>query len=144
MNCDELEKLISAYVDGELLQFDAQRVENHVADCPRCAATLAEYRKMAGEMKGLRFREPDDEELKKARPQVVVKVTRGAGWLLTIGFAVAWLLLGAYLFLTDPEPDTFVKVMVMGLILGFVLLLVSVLHERLVERKADRYKEIQK
>ena len=52
MNCDEFENLISAYVDGELLQFDAQRVENHVADCPRCAATLTEYRKMAGEMKG--------------------------------------------------------------------------------------------
>ena len=144
MNCDEFENLISAYVDGELLQFDAQRVENHVADCPRCAATLAEYRKMAGEMKGLRFREPDDEELRKARPQVVVKVTRGAGWLLTVGFAVAWLLTGAYLFLTDPEPGTLVKVMVMGLILGFVLLLVSVLHERLFERKTDRYREIRK
>jgi anti-sigma factor RsiW len=47
MTCDEAEILIHALIDGELDAGHAREVEAHVAQCPRCAASLAEYRQMS-------------------------------------------------------------------------------------------------
>lgn len=34
---------LSAYLDSELVPHDHNRIANHLADCPKCAATLKEY-----------------------------------------------------------------------------------------------------
>lgn len=47
MTCDEAEILIHALIDGELDAGHAREVEAHVAECPRCAAALAAYRRMS-------------------------------------------------------------------------------------------------
>src|ERR1700719_2980348 len=48
MTCDEAEVLLNALIDGELDAGHAREVEQHVATCPRCTATLAAYRQMSG------------------------------------------------------------------------------------------------
>jgi anti-sigma factor RsiW len=48
MTCDEAEVLLNALIDGELDAGHAREVEQHVATCARCAATLAAYRQMGG------------------------------------------------------------------------------------------------
>ena len=48
MTCDEAEILLNALLDGELDAGHAREVEQHVATCPRCTATLAAYRQMSG------------------------------------------------------------------------------------------------
>jgi anti-sigma factor RsiW len=60
MTCDEAEILIHALLDGELDAGHAREVEAHVAECPRCARMLAEFRDMRAAMKDkdLRFRAP--------------------------------------------------------------------------------------
>jgi anti-sigma factor RsiW len=47
MTCDEAEILIHALIDGELDAGHAREVEAHVAQCPRCTASLAAYRQMS-------------------------------------------------------------------------------------------------
>jgi anti-sigma factor RsiW len=47
MDCDEAEILLHALIDGELDAGHARDVEAHVAGCPRCAASLADYRQMS-------------------------------------------------------------------------------------------------
>jgi anti-sigma factor RsiW len=46
MTCDEAEILVHALIDGELDAGHAREVEDHVANCPRCASQLAAYREM--------------------------------------------------------------------------------------------------
>ncbi|HLH97723.1 MAG TPA: anti-sigma factor [Xanthobacteraceae bacterium] len=46
MTCDEAKGLIHALIDGELDAGHACEVETHAANCPRCAAELADYRMM--------------------------------------------------------------------------------------------------
>jgi anti-sigma factor RsiW len=48
MTCDEAEVLLNALIDGELDAGHAREVEQHVATCKRCTATLAAYRQMSG------------------------------------------------------------------------------------------------
>lgn len=47
MNCDEAELLLHALIDGELDAGHAREVEQHIAECPRCAAALRDYREMS-------------------------------------------------------------------------------------------------
>jgi anti-sigma factor RsiW len=47
MTCDEAEVLLNALIDGELDAGHAREVEQHVATCPRCTATLAAYRQIS-------------------------------------------------------------------------------------------------
>jgi anti-sigma factor RsiW len=50
MTCNEAEILLHGLLDGELDARHALDVEAHVAQCPKCAAMLATYRKMHQEM----------------------------------------------------------------------------------------------
>ena len=47
MTCDEAEVLLNALIDGELDAGHAREVEQHIATCTRCTATLAAYRQMS-------------------------------------------------------------------------------------------------
>ncbi len=47
MTCEEAEILLQALIDGELDAGHARDVENHVENCPRCAAMLKDYREMS-------------------------------------------------------------------------------------------------
>ncbi len=47
MTCEEAEILLHALMDGELDAGHAREVEEHIAECPACAAQLAAYREMS-------------------------------------------------------------------------------------------------
>ena len=40
MNCQQIQKLIHAHHDGELDAANTLQVDEHLADCPACFATL--------------------------------------------------------------------------------------------------------
>ena len=74
---------------------------------------------------------------------MTVKVSRGIGWLLFLG---GLLLLAGYViyeFVIDTSMDLFFKLLVSAIYLGLAALLVSVLRQRLIERKTDRYKDVE-
>ena len=66
MTCDEAEILIHALIDGELDAGHAHEVEAHVAQCPRCAASLAAYRQMSQAIASadLRYKAPQSLRLR--------------------------------------------------------------------------------
>jgi len=43
MKCDEIEILISAYIDGEVTEEEKRIVEEHLCDCGACRKTLDEF-----------------------------------------------------------------------------------------------------
>ena len=66
MTCDEAEILIHALIDGELDAGHAHEIEAHVAQCPRCAASLAAYRQMSQAIASadLRYKAPQSLRLR--------------------------------------------------------------------------------
>ena len=60
----------------------------------------------------------------------------GAGLLLLYGY-------GIYDFITDSSEPIWVRLTLAGIGLGFLILFLHVLRQRLIARKTDRYKDIQ-
>jgi hypothetical protein len=54
MKCGDLDELLSAYADGELPRAQREFVEEHLADCSQCQATLADYMKVRQQLTSLR------------------------------------------------------------------------------------------
>lgn len=74
---------------------------------------------------------------------MTVKVSRGIGWLLFLGGLLLLAGFVIYEFVIDTSMDLFFKLLVSAIYLGLAALLVSVLRQRLIERKTDRYKDVE-
>ena len=72
-----------------------------------------------------------------------VGITRGIGWLLLVGGALALGGFAIYALVIDEEASLFIKLTVGAIYGGLALLLLSVLRQRLIERKTDKYKDVQ-
>jgi len=73
-----------------------------------------------------------------------VKATRGIGWLLLIGGALIGVGVGVYEFIITPATLSVVEKLIVGGVYGGMLLIfISVLRQRLIERKSDRYKDVE-
>ncbi len=72
-----------------------------------------------------------------------VGAVRGAGWMLLIaGLLVAGAVF-LFAFLTDNSISLLYKVLMAAIYGGLGLLFVSVLRQRLIERKTDKYKDVE-
>ena len=141
---EEIRRMLSAYLDDELTQGANQKVRIHLEDCPECRRTLAQLEKLQQATAGTRFVRPTEEEMEKLEQSISVQAPRKVGWaLLIVGFAV-WAVYGAYLFLSDPDLLTFEGMTAGAIVIGFVLILVSVLRQRLLELPHDRHKGVKK
>jgi uncharacterized membrane protein (DUF2068 family) len=77
-------------------------------------------------------------------PSVYAKIERGAGWGLVIIGAVIWVAYGVYLFITDPGTGALTKLLVALPVVGVLMLLISVIRERMVVSRTERYKEVER
>jgi len=143
MSCDEYNRMASAYLDGELADEERRRFDEHLAVCDACTRELAELKRLTEDLNMMRFKEPGDEELERYWAGVYNRLERGIGWILLSAGAILTLCYGAFKviegMLLDETISDVLKVGVCALIAGLVVLFVSLLRERLVVRKVDRY-----
>jgi predicted anti-sigma-YlaC factor YlaD len=142
--CDHVEKLLSAYLDGELTQAEGQLVRVHLEDCADCRKryeTMRSVQRVASDMK---FIDPPEKKMQEIEERVSVRAPRRAGWGLLLAGVVAWALYASYLFITNPDLPSWEKLMTGAVLIGLALLLISVLRERLLSLKHDRYRSVKK
>lgn len=114
LSCDACERELTAYVDGELHRAVARVIEDHVASCARCAASLALHRAIAAHASRLPALEAPawlEQRVVRAvtRPARLRALwTRGAAIAASISFAITvggiafWPRLAAALGIPDP------------------------------------------
>ena len=143
--CARVDELLSGYLDGELTQSDRQRVGLHLESCPRCAQRLRELESISASLGELRFdmTEEDRQRWGEVMDNAYDRTIRGFGWLLVVGAALVIVGYGSYEFVLADWEAPLVKWAVAALYVGFAVLLLSVLHQRLRARRKDRYKDVE-
>ena len=69
--------------------------------------------------------------------------TSSIGWLLLIGGIVIGGGVAIFEWVNTPDVPLLVKLIVGAIYLGLAFLLISVLRQRLIERKTDKYKDVE-
>ena len=137
------EALLSGYLDDALVQGDEQRVRVHLEDCATCRTLVEELAALRETTMGSTFETPRDEEWAEAPRTQASGLIRGLGWPLVIAWAT--LVVGYALWEGWRESENLIeRLMLVGGVSGFALLLLGVLVDRLKAMKTDRYLEVQK
>lgn len=135
--------LLSGYIDGELTQQERQWVEIHCENCVQCRSERKELAAIRKEVAGARLSEVGEDMWGENMKDSTVKASRGIGWILLIAGFLVLAGIVVFEFVTDPTIETHMKLIIAAIYGGVALLLLSVLRQRLIERKSDKYKDVE-
>ena len=138
-----VDEMLSGYLDGELTQQNRQRVDLHLQRCDACRRNLQDLAALRERMGRARLGTDHTDKWREMMDDTKVKVSLGVGWLLLIGGILVIAGVGLYHFVTDASTGWGVKLMVSAPYAGLAALFVAVLRQRLLERKTDKYKDVE-
>lgn len=143
-NVGHVGELLSGFIDDELTQQDRQRVRLHVESCAECTAELAELAALREKVGRSSLGAGHKDTWRETMQDNPVRASRGIGWLLII---IGCLLAGGvfvYDFITrGPSMMSIENLIILSLYAGALFLFLSVLRQRLIERKSDKYKDVE-
>jgi hypothetical protein len=143
-NIDEhVGELLSGYIDGELTQQQRQRVEVHCDACGGCARDLADLGELREKVGRSRLSTLGEDNWREHMDDTTVKATRGIGWLLFIGGILVLSGIVIFEFVVDSSISSGMKLLIGAIYGGLGVLFVSVLRQRLIERKSDKYEDVE-
>lgn len=142
--CENVRELLVGFIDQELEPDEVREVNEHLVRCAGCRKEYEQLRETAGKIETISFHEPQDKVLEALWNRPYSRFTRNAGMILVLAGWLALALFGVYEFLGDDKEPFIPKVASAALFIGFVVLLASVIRERLRTYKSDPYKEVER
>jgi anti-sigma factor RsiW len=143
--CAAIGDLLSGLLDGELTQQQAQRVQIHLDTCAACRRLHADLKNMKQQLRQLSYPVGDEEMLIALEKDLVASGSLTLGWiLLALGAAIAVIAgtVGLFTFFAAPGVPVLVKVFNGLLVFGGLALFVSVVRQRLLTYKKDKYRHV--
>lgn len=144
MKCDEIEKLLTLYIDDEISKEEKEAVKSHVSSCPHCKKLMDQHLKIKKTSSEISFTEPPADTMAKYWANVSANLSRGSGWIFLIIGSVILALYAIYRFAFDPGVHSLIKITIAAIMIGIILLFLSVLIDRIRDLKTDRYRGIEK
>ncbi|TQV85580.1 anti-sigma factor family protein [Aliikangiella coralliicola] len=141
INEEKFEKL-SGYLDGELTQQEAQKVSLLIETDSEYQQLYQELSLMRHEIQSLSLQEQELEHLEKLFQEPIAKTTRMFGLALIAVASVAIVGFTFFKIFTNPDLGLLEKLLVGALGSGSLLLLFSVLRQRLMNAKKDKYGKV--
>lgn len=143
-NCESLKGLLVGLLDGELTPDEARQVNEHLTRCAACRKEFEELRETTGKLAGISFQEPTDVVLAQVWGSPFSRLARNTSLVMIIGGYAALIGYGLFEFLTSGREALPVKTGLAAIVLGFLILLVQLIRERVRTYKNDPYKEIER
>lgn len=127
------------FIDGELPPDERSRVDEELRASTELQREVAIFRAMKTDFQELSFQSVGGAH--SVWDRVNRQLTRPVGWLLMIGGAVVLTAYGVFVFATSPG-DPWEKLAIAAVVVGFLVLLASVVWERYREWLHDPYRDV--
>ena len=142
--CEPYQILMMGFIDGELDAGQERTFKEHAYKCSSCAEELVKYQKLAEMTNAIKIKEPADYEWERIRSTIFYKIESRVGWLFVVaGSAMVFGYL-LYEICAGWEIATGLRVGIVTAIVGFLLLLVSAIRQRLRIKKYERYEAVKR
>jgi len=127
------------FIDGELAPEDHARIEAQLRTSTELQREVAIFNAMKTDFQDLSFQPAGSGH--SVWDRVNRQLTRPVGWLLMIGGAAVLVAYGVFVFATSPG-DPWEKLAIAAVVIGFVVLLGSVVWERYRDWLHDPYRDV--
>ena len=148
MDCKQAEVLMTGLLDNELDDKQRRDLQKHLAECPACSAKYETYKNLKKDMADMKFKNLPEVYWDEYWQNVYNRIERGIGWIFFSIGAIVLLIFAGYEifreFFMNPAEPFGVKIGAGFLGVGLIVLFVSVLREKLMVRKVDKYRSIQR
>lgn len=144
MTCSRMEHDGMRYLDGEMDDRERAAFERHLEGCGDCRCAMEELREVNRLTGSITMKDPQDEFWNLYWKGIYRRLERRTAWIFMIagvGMLVGYELYRAF---SSFGRITFQKVALIVLIVGLVLLLVSVVRERIHQYKSDPYRDVKR
>jgi anti-sigma factor RsiW len=143
-NCEPFKGLLVGLLDGELTPDETRQINEHLTRCAACRKEYEELRETTGKLTAISFQEPTDAVLAQVWKSPFSRLARNAAWIMIVGGYAGLIGYGLFEFLTSGMKELPAKMGVAAILLGFLILLVQLIRERVRTYKTDPYKEIER
>jgi len=141
--CNHWAEQVSAFIDGELTQQQCQFLAQHLEGCAQCRKLRDDLLKLRNMVGQSRWENPSQRQLEKIMNDFTARATAISGWILLLIGLLPAALYGLYEFFARPEIPLWLRITYGAAALGLGLLFASVLRQRLINRKTDKYTQVQ-
>lgn len=145
---EDIQRLMMAVLDGEATPEREQELRRHLDADADLYLEFEELKTLKYATMKTQLTEPDGTLWTSYWMNTYARIERGLGWILFSAGAILLLLFGAWEitkeWLADPDLPVWVKTAGILLGAGSIILLVSVIREKLFLHKNERYKDIQR
>ncbi len=139
--CQHIEAKLSGYLDGELTQQESQTIYLHLKSCERCQQLYQDLAAMKQSVSQLEGPTMSESELNKIMQDRPARGLQWIGWMLLIAGVSVIVAVTAYQFISSEGP-LWIKLTISAIYGGIAFLFLTVLRQRLVARKTDKYKGV--
>jgi ferric-dicitrate binding protein FerR (iron transport regulator) len=137
-----------ASIDGELASGERGELERLLDAHPTLRAEWARFQRVKEVTEAMALRRAPEEVWSDYWASVYSRLERGIGWILFSLGAIVLLSYGAWAgvkeLIADATMPWFVKVSLLALTVGTVVLLVSVVREKVFVGRRQRYKDVER
>jgi hypothetical protein len=151
MNSDNRERcriLMMAEIDGEISAEEREELRTLLKRYPELSQEFEQFTRMKEVMDHMQLEKPKDDIWKTYWFNVYHRLERGLAWFLfTLGACIvfAYGLFRAVLGIwADADIPLIIKIGIFSVILGAIILLISVIREKVFLSRRERYKEVQR
>jgi len=140
--------MLSGYIDGELSPEENTEFENYLKSDPELQKELETFRKLKEVTGAMKYADVPEVVWENYWASLYRKLERGLGWIfLSIG-VIIFVAFACYHLVQDFFLDTgqpiILKIALACGILGVIILMVSIIRERVFASTHDRYDEVQR
>ncbi len=144
----EFEELLQKFISGNISESEGERFREHLVSCRRCQQEMNQYDALEDMMKKMKLQDPEDTMWEGYWSSIYNRLERGVGWIIFSVGAIMLLFYGLFKLveqlIADPTVAIIVKAGILALLLGFAVLVVSILRQQLFAYRKERYREVQK
>jgi len=142
--CEHFKGLMVGLLDGELNADEAREINEHLGRCAACRREYEGLRETTGRLMAVSFQEPTDAALAQIWKSPYSRLARNGSLLLILGGYAVLIGYGFYEFLASGKEQWPTKTAVAAVVLGFLILLIQLVRERIKTYKTDPYREIER
>lgn len=141
---EQVQTMLSAYLDNELTQADTQRVRLHLEDCEDCRDAFRQLQQLRHLTADMTFVDPQEDKMNELQQRLSVRAPLRAGWGFLLAGVLGWIAYALFLLFTNPPAMTPENLIVGAIFVGLALLLVAAVRRRWLELPGDRYRGVKK
>ena len=142
MTCSRMEHDGMRYIDGEMTPEERLEFEEHLEQCETCRNSLDGFRELQSLTGRVKMKDQTDEFWDSYRKSLYRRLERKTAWIFIIVGAVMLIGYELYRSVASFGKITFEKAALVVFAVGALLLLISVIRERLHQYRGDKYSKI--